>query len=84
MPKKEWNSKSESKCKNPKDKNYVQAQLMKLQKMDKEAEKKLKDKKEEIKNKDIIDIIEATKKTMQKEEVDEQREIAMVRREIRK
>jgi hypothetical protein len=41
---------------------------MKIEKMNREAEKKKKEKQEEIKNKDIVKIIEDTKKQVKAEE----------------
>jgi len=55
-------SESENNNQNPKDRNYVFAQIMKIEKINKDTEKRNKEKKEEIKNSDIMRIIEETKK----------------------
>ena len=47
--------------KNAKDKNFVFAQMMKIERMERDIEKKNKEKKMEIKNKDIEVIIKKTK-----------------------
>lgn len=43
--------------KNPKDKNFVFAQMMKIERMDRDINKKKKEQKLEIKNKDIEELI---------------------------
>ena len=54
--------------KSAKDRNYVFVQIMKLEKMGKDIEKKNKEKREEVKNQDIVGIIEETKKKVDEHE----------------
>lgn len=60
--------------KTAKDRNFVFAQMMKIEKMEREIEKKNKEQKMEIKNKDIEEIIMKTKQEIKMEE--EQLEMA--------
>eukprot|EP00347_Sterkiella_histriomuscorum_P005013 403358235 len=58
----------ECRAKTAKDKNYVFAQIMKIEKINKETDKKVQVKKEEIRNDDILKIIEDTKRQVKEEE----------------